>query len=654
LTLGRYVCGNWQRSSSHEWLVTNGLGGFACGTIAGANTRRYHGFLLASLKPPVDRTLLVAKVDLSVEYLGQRAELCTNEWADGTIDPRGLIHIESFEVRDGVPTWRFAVADALLEQRIFMAAHANTSYLSLEVLRASAPMRAELKPFVTYRDLHSQGRGARPFHLQAAGAGCTVQGIEGGRPFHLSLSAGEFSAVSAWYWNFYHRAEAQRGFDALEDLWMPGVFSVSMQPGRPVYLVASAEDGPADSGARVLSVLQRRNERLTAAVPSSAPGWIRSLALASDQFIVRRADQAAGACSIIAGYPWFADWGRDAMIALPGLATALGRYDTAAGILRSYASLLDRGMLPNRFPEGGAAPEYNTADATLWLFHALHDYLEARPDPGLVHELFPALTQIIHAHAEGTRFGISADGDGLLHAGVHQSQLTWMDARIGAEPVTPRIGKPVEINALWLNALDLTMRLAADLRNSAERDFCGSLLARASASFSRFWNAQRGCLFDVIDVEGGSDRDASLRPNQIFAVSLPYSSLIPEQMRAVVESCARELLTSYGLRSLSPKEPAYIGRYVGNPAQRDAAYHQGTAWSWLLGPFARAHYRVYGDARRAQSLLAPIAQHLNSECIGSVSEIFDGDAPHAARGCFAQAWSVAEILRSWIYLERRL
>jgi predicted glycogen debranching enzyme len=229
-----------------------------------------------------------------------------------------------------------------------------------------------------------------------------------------------------------------------------------------------------------------------------------------------------------------------------------------------------------------------------------------------------------------------------------------MDAKQGDQVFTPRIGKPVEINALWLNALELTMRLAADLRNSGERDFCRSLLSRASASFSRFWNAQRGCLFDVIDVEGGSDRDASLRPNQIFAVSLPYSSLSPDQMRAVVESCARELLTSYGLRSLSSKEPTYIGRYVGNPAQRDAAYHQGTAWSWLLGPFARAHYRVYGDARRAQSLLAPIAQHLNSACIGSVSEIFDGDAPHVARGCFAQAWSVAEILRSWIYLERKL
>jgi predicted glycogen debranching enzyme len=654
LTLGRYVCGNWHRASSHEWLVTNGLGGFACGTVAGANTRRYHGFLLASLKPPLQRTLLVAKVDLSVEYLGQHYELSTNEWAGGTVDPRGLVHLESFEVRDGVPTWQFAVADALLEQRIFMAPHANTSYLSLELLRASAPVRAELKPFVTYRDLHSQGRGAKPFHLLAAGAACTVLGSEGARPFHLSLRDGEFAPISAWYWNFYHRAEAQRGLDALEDLWMPGIFSAVLEPRRPVYLVATAEEDPAGSGPEVLNALQRRNEQLTAALPRSAPRWLHSLALASDQFIVRRGDQAAGASSIIAGYPWFADWGRDTMIALPGLATALGRYDTAAGILRTYASFVDRGMLPNRFPEGGEAPEYNTADATLWMFHALHDYLEARPDPGLVNELFPVLTRIIHAHAEGTRFGISVDGDGLLRAGIHKSQLTWMDARSGDEPVTPRVGKPVEINALWLNALELTMRLAADLRNSGERDFCRSLLTQGSASFSRFWNAERGCLFDVIDAEGGSERDASVRPNQIFAVSLPYTSLPPDQMRAVVESCARELLTSYGLRSLSPKEPAYVGRYTGNPAQRDAAYHQGTAWSWLLGPFARAHYRAYGDARHAQSYLAPIAQHLKSACIGSVSEIFDGDAPHVARGCFAQAWSVAEILRSWIFLERKL
>lgn len=654
LILGRYTCGNWQRASGHEWLVTNGLGGFACGTVAGANTRCYHGFLLASLKPPVERTLLVAKVDLSVEYLGQHTELATNEFDGGTVDPLGLIHLESFAVQDGIPTWRYAVADALLEQRIFMAPGANTSYLSLELLRASAPLRAGFKPFVTYRDYHSHGRGAKPFHLQATGDGCTVHAFDGARPFRLSITEGEFTAASTWYWNFWHRAEAERGLDALEDLWMPGTFSTPLLPHRPVFLVATAEAAAA-AGPEVLEALRLHSQRLTSALPKTAPRWIRALALASDQFIVQRGDKSAGTSSIIAGYPWFADWGRDTMIALPGLATTLGRHEVAAGILRTYAGFVDRGMLPNRFPDDGQPPEYNTADATLWLFQALRDYLEAKRDLALVNDLFPTLVGIIHAHADGTRFGIQVDPlDGLLRAGEPGSQLTWMDAKHGDRTITSRIGKPVEINALWLNALDLTLRLAGYLRNSAEKSFCQALLERASASFKRFWNQERCCLFDVIDVNGGTERDASLRPNQIFAVSLPYSVLPAEHMQAVVDCCARELLTSHGLRSLSPRDPAYIGRYTGDPGQRDAAYHQGTVWSWLLGPFARAHYRVYGDVRLAQAFLAPMAQHLNSACVGSISEIFDGDAPHIARGCFAQAWSVAEILRSWAYLERKI
>lgn len=655
MTLGRYICGNWQRASSHEWLVTNGLGGFASGTVAGANTRRYHGFLLASLKPPVERTLLVAKVDLSVEYLGKHTELSANEFEGGTVDPLGLVHVESFAVREGIPTWRFAVADALLEQQIFMAPGANTSYLSLQLLRASAPLRAAFRPFVTYRDYHGQGRGARPFQLQAAGGGCTVQAHDGARPYRLSISEGEFTAASTWYWNFFHRAEAERGLDALEDLWMPGTFSTPLAPGQPVFLVATAEQAPPAAGAEVLDSLRLRSQRLIAALPKTAPRWIQTLARASDQFIVQRGDKSAGTVSIIAGYPWFADWGRDAMIALPGLATALGRYDIAAGILKTYAGFVDRGMLPNRFPDGGEPPEYNTADATLWLFHALRDYLEVKRDPALVNDLFPTLLQIVHAHADGTRFGIQVDpSDGLLRAGEPGSQLTWMDAKCGDQVFTPRIGKAVEINALWLNALDLTMRLAGYLRNSVEQNFCQSLLTQASASFGRFWNAESACLFDVIDVNGGTGHDASLRPNQILAVSLPYCALPSQQMRAVVDACARELLTSHGLRSLSPADPAYIGRYAGGPWQRDAAYHQGTVWSWLLGPFARAHFRVYGDARLAQTFIAPIAQHLKSACIGSVSEIFDGDAPHDARGCFAQAWSVAEILRTWVYLDRKI
>jgi predicted glycogen debranching enzyme len=672
MILGRQICGTWESASRYEWLVTNGLGGFACGTVAGANTRRYHGFLVASLKPPVDRTLLVAKIEVSAHYLGVDTDLSANEFADETISGQGFVHLESFAIRDGIPTWRYALADALLEQSIFMAPGANTSYLRLELLRASAPLRVTLKPLIGYRDYHSQGRGAQAFKLDADASACRVQAFAGARPYRLSISHGQFTAAPQWYLNFLHRMEAERGLDALEDLLMPGTFAAELAPAQPVFLQATAEPNataePAATeaaGAEVLKTLKTESQHLLAHLPKTAPAWIHTLAQASDQFIVRRSNVAASpaaaasttaaACSVIAGYPWFTDWGRDTMISLPGLATSLGRYDIAAGILRTYASFVDRGMLPNCFPDSGAAPQYNTADATLWMFHALDDFLQANRDPDLTRELLPTLMSIIHAHADGTRFGIRVDpADGLLRAGEPGTQLTWMDAKHGDQVFTPRIGKPVEINALWLNALDVGARLAAIVGDGAATQFCQALLSRASLSFSRFWNVQRACLYDVIDVDGGAACDGRIRPNQILAVSLPYCVLPPEQTRAVVDCCGRELLTSYGLRSLSAMEPGYIGRYVGDAGQRDAAYHMGTVWGWLLGPFARAHYRVHGDARLAQSLLEPMAQHLNSDCLGTISEIFDGDAPHSARGCFAQAWSVAEILRSWIYLEREI
>jgi predicted glycogen debranching enzyme len=632
--------------------VTNGLGGFACGTVSGANTRRYHGFLIASLSPPVERTLLVAKIELSAQYLGIETDLSSNEFAGGTISGQGFVHLESFAVQDGIPTWRYAVADALIEQRIFMAPGANTSYLRLELLRASAPLSVKLKPLLAYRDYHSQNRGAKPFQLESDAAQCRVQAFNGARPYRMSISQGRFTPAPEWYWNFWHRMEAERGLDTVEDLLTPGTFAADLSPNRPVYLVATAESAPPAPGADVLDALKAARGRLTALLPGTAPAWIRALAQASDQFIVRRGEAYS---SIIAGYPWFSDWGRDTMISLPGLATALGRYDLAAGIMRTYARFVDRGMLPNVFSDRGEAPQYNTADATLWMFHALDDYWAAKRDPDLVSELFPILMTIIHAHSEGTRHGIRVDpADGLLHAGEPGTQLTWMDAKHGDQVFTPRIGKPVEINALWLNALDVAVRLASQVGNDGEQRFCQSLLASARSGFSRFWNPERACLFDVIDVDGGRTNDPRIRPNQILAVSLPLCTLSPEQMRAVVDCCARELLTSYGLRSLSSKEPGYIGRYSGDAQQRDAAYHMGTVWTWLLGPFARAHYRVYGDARLAQSYLDPLAQHLNSACLGTVSEIFEGDAPHNARGCFAQAWSVAEILRTWIDLERKI
>ena len=623
--------------------------------MALANTRRYHAFLMASLTPPVQRTLLVAKIDLSVEYLGLKTDLGANEFAGGTISPQGFVHLESFAVIEGIPTWRYRVADALLELQIFMAQAVNTSYLRLELIRNTAPMRVTLKPYVTYRDHHSLGSGAQPFELESAADRCCIRAFAAARPYRLIVTDGQFTAAPAWYWNFWHREEATRGLEASENLFFPGSFSAELATQIPMFFIATAETAAPGAGSDVVKAIQNDSKILGARRPKSAPAWIRSLARASDQFIVRRGNAGAAGASIIAGYPWFADWGRDTKISLPGLATVLGRYDIAANILKTYSSFVDRGMLPNRFPDGGEIPEYNTADATLWMFHALEDYLQAKPNPELLGHLFPTLASIIHAHVDGTRYGIQVDGkDGLLRAGEAGMQLTWMDAKNGDQVFTPRIGKPVEINALWLNALNVMIRCAGRVHNLSEKRFCESLLERASRSFSRFWNEERNCLYDVIDVAGTDARDDRVRPNQILAISLPYCALPPSQMRAVVERCGRDLLTSYGLRTLSAKDPGYLGSYSGNPWHRDAAYHMGTVWAWLLGPFARAHFRVYGDARLAQSLLEPIAQHLNAACLGTVSEIFDGDAPHPARGCFAQAWSVAEILRSWIYLERKI
>jgi predicted glycogen debranching enzyme len=382
------------------------------------------------------------------------------------------------------------------------------------------------------------------------------------------------------------------------------------------------------------------------------PAWIKQLVLAADQFIVARphSDVPEG-FSVIAGYPWFGGWGRDTMVALPGLSLATGRPEIAAGVLRTYARFVDRGMLPNRFPDAGEAPEYNSVDAALWFFEAARQYYIATHDLSLVREIFPAMAQIIGEYTRGTRYNIRVDStDGLVYAGEPGVQLTWMDAKVGDWVVTPRVGKPVEVNALWLNALGTQARFAEALGRSAAS--YADLAAQARHGFQRFWNPDANCCFDVID--GPEGNDASLRPNQLLAVALEDSPLTAEQQRAVVDICARELLTSFGLRSLSPRAPQYCGYYGGDAQQRDAAYHQGTAWGWLIGPFVHAFLRVTRDPEQALSFLAPFANHLKIHGLGTASEIFDGNPPFAPQGCFAQAWTVAEVLRAWTTLTQHI
>jgi len=656
--LGRSECGTFEQAVRREWLVTNGIGGFACGTVGEINTRRYHGLLMAALTPPVRRTLLVAALDIVVRYYSRQYRLSTHEFADGTIAPHGYLQLESFYLDDGLPVWRYALADALLEKRLLMAPGKNSTYVNFRVLRASAALDLEWTPLCSYRDYHSHSHGGWAINLREIPDGFEIDAFPGARRYRVTCSGATFLRAAVWYWHVKHRVESARGLDDEEDLFQPGHLALSLEQGEQATIIASAESGAADNFSTVREQIRRQQTTMPGTLPADTPDWIRQLTRAADQFIVQRDehDQPAGK-TIIAGYPWFSDWGRDTMIALPGLVLATRRFDIAASILRTFAAHVSEGMLPNRFPDGAEAPEYNTVDATLWYFHAVDQYTQRSGDPALAAELYPLLDDIIGWHHRGTRYGIKVDArDGLLAAGQDGVQLTWMDAKVGDRVITPRIGKAIEVNALWYNALCIMANYALQFDKKEQAIGYRSAATRVKTGFQRFWNEPRACLYDVIDGpegESGADGrnyDGRLRPNQLFAVSLPYSPLETGQQQSVVDICARELLTSYGLRSLAPGEPGYVTYYRGSPRERDNAYHQGTVWAWLIGPFVDAHYRVYQDTASVRSFLEPFALHLSSACLGSISEIFDAEAPHTARGCFAQAWSVAELLRTWLDL----
>jgi len=650
---GREICGRVETAERREWLVTNGIGGFASGTVAGLLTRRYHGLLVAALKPPLGRTLLVAKLDDELEHEGLRRPLFTNRWADGTVDPRGYRDLERFRLEGTTPVWTYACADLLLEKRVFMEPGANTTYVRYHLRRARGPAALSLKALVNYRDSHGTTRaGGWQMRVERVPRGLRVVAFDGAQPVVLLADGAEAHPAHAWHHGFRLALEEERGLDALEDHLHAGTLVLRLAPGTVRTLVLSTEAAPSLDGEAAWARRRQYETDLlarweaTALAAPEAPAWIRHLVLAADQFIVRRPlpDDPVG-MSVIAGYHWFGDWGRDTMIALPGLTLATGRPEIGRRILRTFARFVDRGMLPNRFPDAGETPEYNTVDATLWYVEAIRAYHAATGDDALLEELFPVLEEIIRWHRQGTRYGIGEDpADGLLRSGEPGVQLTWMDAKVGDWVVTPRTGKAVEINALWYNALRAMAAFARRLGRPVEP--WDAHAARVRQGFGRFWNETAGHCYDVID--GPDGHDPALRPNQIFAVSLPESPLEPERQRRVVDACARHLVTSFGLRSLAPGEARYQGRYGGGPRERDGGYHQGTVWTWLLGPFARAHFRVHGDPAAARAFLEPLTHHLADYGVGSLAEIFDGDPPHAPRGCIAQAWSVAEALRAWL------
>ncbi|MEB3283492.1 MAG: amylo-alpha-1,6-glucosidase [Lyngbya sp.] len=662
ITFGREICCDLASAESREWLITNGIGGYASGTIAGLLTRRYHGLLLAALNPPLGRTLLLAKLDETASYGNRLFPIYTNRWADGKVDPEGFKHLERFYLDGTIPTWNFACADALLEKRVWMQQGENTTYIQYRLHRATQPMTLTIKALVNHRDYHHNTHANQwPIQVDTIEHGVCIKAFQLATPLYLLTDGAKVAtsiATHPWYYGFDLAVERERGLDDSEDHLHGATFHTTLEAGQSITFVASTSPSPQLNGEIALASRRHYEQQLLQNSPVSeqTPQWIHQLVLAADQFIVERptADEPEGK-TIMAGYPWFGDWGRDTMISLPGLTLYTGRLDVARSILRTFAQYVDQGMLPNRFPDRGDLPDYNAVDATLWYFEAIRAYVDASGDESLVQELFPILAEIIDWYKRGTRYNIRLDPeDGLIYAGEPGVQLTWMDAKVGDWVVTPRMGKPIEVNALWYHALQMMMRFAQQL--GKPYDEYQQLAQQTAKGFARFWNDEAEYCYDVLDTPKGND--ASLRPNQILAVSLPpfaansYPCLLnAKRQRQVVDICAQELLTSYGLRSLAPDDPQYKGSYTGDLLRRDGAYHQGTVWGWLMGPFVLAHLRVYKNSAQAREFLQPLSDHLLGAGVGSMSEIFEGNAPMRPCGCPAQAWTVAEVLRAWFLSE---
>lgn len=661
-----------------EWLVTNGIGGYASGTLAGANTRRYHGLLVAALNPPLGRAVLLSKLDETLtltDAAGNAAsyELSSNLYPDVT-HPRGFQWLQTWTDAPA-PTWIWTPAPGwTLEKSVWMMPEQNTAYIRYRLKNAPSQQAARLTltPLLAWRDYHSEMRACNPVptlwtgqQTQQAGQKelpCTL--LIKLPPIHnvndhfnnlrlrvvndegAGYPQAEYVDAPAWYYRFQHPREQERGLDFEEDLFAPGAFTVTLAAGESAVFVATTERaGNVPSPDHSWRQIQRINNSLFAKTSDEFTGL---LSRAAQQFLVEVPGKRA---TIIAGYPWFADWGRDTMIALPGLCLATRHYALARNIFLSFARYVSQGMLPNRFPDAGETPEYNTVDATLWYFVALHRYVEATGDTEFLTQLWDVLQQIVAFHQRGTRYNIHVDPrDSLLYAGEAGVQLTWMDAKVGDWVVTPRIGKPVEINALWVNALYTMADFARVLVRLAEASVYQNIADFTRLSFvARFARPDGNGLYDVLDTPPQTEPDASVRPNQIFALSLPFAPLQADSQVAasVVRVVHEELLTPVGLRTLSPRDPAYRPRYEGDQWNRDGAYHQGTVWPWLLGAFAEAVYKTTDDRAAALSILLPLQSQLDVFGIGSLAEIYDGSDPQRPNGCIAQAWSVAETLRVW-------
>ena len=627
-------------SERHEWLEADGLGGYASGTAAGLRTRRYHALLLSAATPPTGRQVLVAGLDAEAEIDGATCALSSQRYTPDVVHPDGVTRLERFDA-DPWPTWTYRAGRATIEHTLFVPKGLAVTVLRWRVIGETRGSRLRVRLLLAGRDYHAlqHENGAFGFEAVISGPFLRWQPYQGVQPV-LARSNGTFTAQPDWYRNFLYVEERARGLDAVEDLACPGVFEWDLAAGDAVLLLgadtAAGRDGLAPGSPLLVA------DALAAAELDRRRRFPDRLTRSGDAYIVERGDGA----TICAGYPWFTDWGRDTFIALRGLCLATGRFADARRILLEWTGSVSEGMLPNRFPDAGDAPEFNAVDASLWFIVAAYEWLAADPSVAAAdrQRVHAAIGAILDGYSRGTRFGIRAGEDGLLAAGAPGVQLTWMDARVGDRVVTPRAGKPVEVQALWINALWIGAHVSPRWKEA---------LVRASAAFdARFWNEAAGALYDVVDVDGVDGVvDASVRPNQILAVGgLPFSLVTGERARRIVDVVERQLWTPLGLRSLASGESAYVGRYAGDVGSRDGAYHQGTVWPWLLGPFVDAWVRTRGatpaarrEARRR--FLEPLLEALDLGGLGHLPEVADGDVPHAPGGCPFQAWSLGEALR---------
>jgi predicted glycogen debranching enzyme len=614
--------------------------------VAGSNTRRYHALLLIARNPPVERFVLVNHLEDQVEMDGQSASLSANCYP-GVIHPDGSTRCVGFS-SEPWPTWTYDLGGARIIREIFCPQGRDVVVIRWHLAWAGGQaVKLIVRPMLSGRDYHATHHENNGLWPGVRGNGPVSWQPYDGIPVPKAFYSGRYHHAPEWYRHVQFPIEQERRLDCEEDWWSPGEFTMELAAERPGYLVFTTEPVEmVDVEALVQDERRRRNRMVESALGSDR--LVRSLWQAAAAYLSDRGTQK----TVIAGYPWFTDWGRDTFLALPGLCLVTGRHDVACQVIEAFSGHVSQGMIPNRFPDAGETPEYNTIDASLWFVHAVGRYLDYTKDAETVRRVaWPAVRAILDGYRQGTRYGIRMDEDGLITGGVPGVQLTWMDARIGDRVVTPRHGKPVEIQALWVRALAVGQELAELFGDKAYAKRCDDDRIRAGKSFrARFWYKQGGYLYDVVDGEGGDD--ASLRPNQIYAVAFPGELLEEKQAQQVVQVVEERLLTPVGLRTLASDDPRYCPKYEGGVPSRDGAYHQGTVWPFLLGPFVTAWIKTHGETAAARSqaraFLNGLEQHLAEACLGQVSEIFDADPPHQPRGCFAQAWSVAEPLRALV------